>query len=51
MLSNMLNVRQGTSSGSARTFVIPINDIRGLEGMGYSKNEKLLRCKLAAVYR
>merc|ERR1712226_891527 len=31
--------------------VIPINDIRGLEGMSYSKNEKLLRCKLAAVYR
>ena len=37
----------GISLGS----VIPINDIRGLEGMSYSKNEKLLRCKLAAVYR
>ena len=31
--------------------VIPINDIRGLEGMSYTKNEKLLRCKLAAAYR
>ncbi|XP_034234626.1 uncharacterized protein LOC117641427 isoform X4 [Thrips palmi] len=31
--------------------VIPINDIRGLESMGYSKGEKVLRCKLAAVYR
>merc|ERR1719410_2475708 len=37
----------GISLGS----VIPINDIRGLEGMSYTKNEKLLRCKLAAVYR
>ena len=31
--------------------MIPINDIRGLEGMSYTKNEKLLRCKLAAAYR
>jgi len=30
---------------------IPINDIRGLEGMAYTKQEKLTRCKLAAVYR
>jgi len=29
----------------------PINDIRGLEGLNYAKGEKLLRCKLAAVYR
>ena len=31
--------------------VVPINDIRGLEGMGYTKAEKALRCKLAAAYR
>ncbi|KAJ1525957.1 hypothetical protein ONE63_009142 [Megalurothrips usitatus] len=31
--------------------VIPINDIRGLESMGYGKGEKNLRCKLASVYR
>ncbi|CAH0394574.1 unnamed protein product [Bemisia tabaci] len=31
--------------------VVPINDIRGVESMGYAKGEKLLRCKLAAVYR
>jgi len=31
--------------------VVPINDIRGLEGMGYTKAEKQLRCKLAATYR
>nr|MBE5726028.1 hu li tai shao [Cucujiformia] len=31
--------------------VLPINDIRGIEAMGYGKGEKILRCKLAAVYR
>lgn len=31
--------------------VTPINDIRGLEGLTYAKGEKLLRCKLAAIYR
>ncbi|KAK3094862.1 hypothetical protein FSP39_007183 [Pinctada imbricata] len=31
--------------------VIPINDIRGTEGLGYGKVEKILRCKLAACYR
>ncbi|XP_051175891.1 MATH and LRR domain-containing protein PFE0570w isoform X2 [Leptopilina boulardi] len=31
--------------------VVPINDIRGVESMGYAKGEKLLRCKLASVFR
>ncbi|XP_070514100.1 protein hu-li tai shao isoform X4 [Cardiocondyla obscurior] len=31
--------------------VLPINDIRGVESMGYAKGEKLLRCKMAAVFR
>ena len=31
--------------------IIPINDIRGIEGMNYAKGEKFLRCKLASVYR
>nr|MBE5726019.1 hu li tai shao [Cucujiformia] len=31
--------------------VVPINDIRGVEAMSYGKGEKILRCKLAAVYR
>ncbi|XP_023288409.1 protein hu-li tai shao isoform X7 [Orussus abietinus] len=31
--------------------VLPINDIRGVESMGYAKGEKLLRCKLAAIFR
>jgi len=51
MLSNMLNVKQGSYNGPARSAIVAINDIRGLEGMNYSKNEKQLRCKLAAVYR
>merc|ERR1712088_1065223 len=59
LLSNMMNVKQSTGGGATAISgagislgsVIPINDIRGLEGMSYTKNEKLLRCKLAAVYR
>ncbi|XP_045126927.1 protein hu-li tai shao-like isoform X3 [Portunus trituberculatus] len=31
--------------------VIPINDIRGMESLNFVKGEKLLRCKLASVYR
>lgn len=30
---------------------IPINDLRGVESLGFAKGEKLLRCKLAALYR
>ncbi|XP_034940521.1 uncharacterized protein hts isoform X3 [Chelonus insularis] len=31
--------------------VVPINDIRGVEAKGYERGEKVLRCKLAAVFR
>lgn len=31
--------------------VLPINDIRGIESIGYSKGEKILRCKLGATFR
>ncbi|KAK0168732.1 hypothetical protein PV327_002503 [Microctonus hyperodae] len=31
--------------------VVPINDIRGVEAKGYERGEKMLRCKLAAVFR
>jgi len=53
-LANMMNVKPSTAAagaGISSGSVIPINDIRGLEGMSYTKNEKLLRCKLAAAYR
>jgi len=57
LLSDMMSVKQTTGgAGQIRTGGmaggnIPINDIRGLEGMAYTKQEKLTRCKLAAVYR
>lgn len=35
----------------ASNCVVPINDIRGVESMGYAKGEKIIRCKLAAVFR
>lgn len=31
--------------------VIPINDIRGVDTIAYAKGEKLMRCKLASLYR
>lgn len=31
--------------------VLPINDIRGADSIGYAKGEKILRCKLAATFR
>lgn len=37
--------------GSGSNCVIPINDIRGVDSMGYEKGEKILRCKLAATFR
>ncbi|GAB6025468.1 hypothetical protein CHUAL_011208 [Chamberlinius hualienensis] len=30
---------------------IPINDIRGVESLGYAKGERIFRCKLASLYR
>ncbi|XP_027199060.1 adducin 1-like protein hts isoform X2 [Dermatophagoides pteronyssinus] len=43
----------GTSSRASRLGHSgpPINDIRGVDGLKYAKGEKLLRCKLASVYR
>jgi len=56
LMSDMMSARQTVGgAGQIRSSVaggnIPINDIRGLEGMAYTKQEKLTRCKLAAVYR
>lgn len=31
--------------------VIPISDVRGVNSSVYSKGERILRCKLASVYR
>lgn len=37
--------------GTGTTPVIPVSDIKGTEAMSYTKQEKALRCKLAACYR
>lgn len=44
------NARNGSANRFAHS-AIAINDIRGVDGLGFAKGEKLLRCKLAAVYR
>ncbi|XP_059084089.1 protein hu-li tai shao-like isoform X2 [Tigriopus californicus] len=53
MLSDMMHVKVGSSGGTrpGTSTVFPINDIRGLDSMGYTKHERALRCKLAAAYR
>ncbi|XP_035824176.1 nervous system adducin isoform X6 [Aplysia californica] len=43
--------RGGLGSLARASTVIPINDLRGVESLGFAKGEKLLRCKLAALYR
>lgn len=55
-LMQQISDMMGVSKHAGNVFktsncVIPINDIRGIEAMGYAKGEKILRCKLAAVYR
>nr|NVI74706.1 hu li tai shao [Cucujiformia] len=51
-ISDMMGVnKQAGNLYKNSSCVLPINDIRGIEAMGYGKGEKLLRCKLAAVYR
>lgn len=52
-LSDMVGVpaaRVGSVFKSSNC-VLPINDIRGVESMGYAKGEKILRCKMAATFR
>jgi len=50
LISDVMNIKTG-NAGPASHCVIPINDIRGIDSMVYAKGEKLLRSKLAAVYR
>ncbi|XP_018565787.1 protein hu-li tai shao isoform X3 [Anoplophora glabripennis] len=51
-ISDMVGVnKQAGNVFKSSNCVIPINDIRGIEAMGYSKGEKILRCKLASLYR
>lgn len=41
----------GGGGGGGVRCVIPINDMKGVDFPGYVKGEKILRCKLAALYR
>nr|XP_031842972.1 uncharacterized protein LOC116431534 isoform X1 [Nomia melanderi]XP_031842973.1 uncharacterized protein LOC116431534 isoform X1 [Nomia melanderi]XP_031842974.1 uncharacterized protein LOC116431534 isoform X1 [Nomia melanderi] len=53
-ISDMMGAQGARFNGNvfkSSNCVLPINDIRGVESMGYAKGEKLLRCKLAAVFR
>lgn len=53
-ISDMMGVpatRVGSYFRGGGNCVIPINDIRGVDSMGYEKGEKILRCKLAATFR
>ncbi|KAL4231595.1 Adducin 3 (Gamma) [Mactra antiquata] len=53
-ISNLLLPNHKFSQGAlgvGGTPVIPVADIKGTEAMGYTKQEKALRCKLASCYR
>nr|CAI5857734.1 unnamed protein product [Callosobruchus analis] len=53
-ISDMVGVSRagaGNAAFKSSGCVIPINDIRGIEAMGYAKGEKILRCKLASLFR
>ena len=43
--------QQANSMGKGGSVLIPINDIRGIDTLNYAKGERLLRCKLASLYR
>ena len=38
-------------AGGGGRCVLPINDLRGADMPGYGKGEKIVRCKLASLYR
>ncbi|KAG9508567.1 Protein hu-li tai shao, partial [Fragariocoptes setiger] len=50
-VTELLSGRGSMSSLRLGPAIIPINDIRGVDALKYDKGERLLRCKVAAVYR
>lgn len=51
-LSDLIGTRNNSVRGMAQgPGVIPINDIRGVDVGLYTRSERILRCKLAALYR
>uniref|UniRef100_A0A8D1A1L4 Alpha-adducin n=1 Tax=Sus scrofa TaxID=9823 RepID=A0A8D1A1L4_PIG len=57
MTTNVPNVYPAAPQGGMAALnmslgmVTPVNDLRGSDSIAYDKGEKLLRCKLAALYR
>ena len=51
LIYETFNEHKYSDSAPSSHCVVPINDIRGIDSMVYAKGEKVLRCKLAAVYR
>ncbi|KAB1282033.1 Alpha-adducin [Camelus dromedarius] len=57
MTANVPNVYPAAPQGGMAALnmslgmVTPVNDLRGSDSIAYDKGEKLLRCKLAALYR
>ncbi|XP_071946979.1 alpha-adducin-like isoform X2 [Antedon mediterranea] len=45
------NQSSGSRAGSYTHHVTPVADIRGVDSQNYTKGEKLMRCKLASLYR
>lgn len=43
--------RANVTETSGSNVLIPINDIRGIDTLNYAKGERILRCKLASLYR
>jgi len=43
--------QQISAMGKGGNVLIPVNDIRGIDTLNYAKGERLLRCKLASLYR
>jgi adducin len=41
----------GSAGTGNSASLIPINDIRGIDTLNYAKGERLVRCKLASLYR
>jgi len=50
-ISDLTGMGTHRVSGGNQRCVIPINDIKGSDFPSYVKGERIIRCKLAALYR
>jgi len=49
--TNQRGQKAGSMGNNGSNLLIPVNDIRGIDTLNYAKGERLLRCKLASLYR